>query len=243
MPKDFFDPVSLAIGAVLLQESVRMIFPGSRRLGILIGAVALLILSARVTVPLATAYIGGHSSAIDSRLFHGWELPPPKTFFSTTIFAAGSVAAIVEYLKDRRLRTHILQVVDDIQGFRFETDAKRPVLVRHPQTGQINLYQAQAVMEFQKRQHSGFIAKFRHPLDELATEIARTGISSTSEMAKKFIGTQDIRSVEGDLLEFADQVGEPNKALSWRIARSAFLLMILPTIIWTSWAVVIHANS
>jgi hypothetical protein len=117
------------------------------------------------------------------------------------------------------------------------------VLVRHPDTGKIKTHQVQAVLEYQKREHFGYLAKFRHRLFDLAQEIARSGLSTETDIIKTFMTTSDISSVERDLITFAEHIGQPKRTLTWRAARLALLAAILPILVWVVLAVVNHANS
>jgi hypothetical protein len=178
MSNAVFSGLSSSLGLVLLGAALPMIIPGSRRMGLLLGLIAVAVMTAPNTISLAESYVRFSSAALRSQLLGRLVLPAPLVFFPMTGVAAILTGITSIYLKNLALRDRIYGVVDEIQGFRFESDAKRPVLVRHPSTGKINVWQAQAAMNYQKRDRAEYLAKFRHSLAELAKEIAGRGLST-----------------------------------------------------------------
>jgi hypothetical protein len=191
---------------------------------------------------LVEPYTRIFSVALRNQLFYRLELPAPLVFFPVAGIVATLLGITSAYFKNNKLRDRISRLVDEIQGFRLESQGKRPVLVRNPSTGKINLWQAQAMMDYQKRDHAGYLAKFRYPLAELAKEIARYGLSTEKDLIAAFFGTQDISSVEKQLLSFAEQIGRPKRVIGWHAAKVASFLAVLVTITWALLVLASHAH-
>jgi hypothetical protein len=119
--------------------AIPVILPGSRRLGLLILAAAVVV-AIPIIKPFAEIYVGSHSAALKTQLLHRLVLPAPLIFFPVTGIAAMLGGITSEYLKNTRLRDRIYGIVDSIQRFRLKKDANRPILERHPSTGQIGVW-------------------------------------------------------------------------------------------------------
>jgi hypothetical protein len=244
MPNDVVVGLCLALGTVLLEAAIPMIIPGSRRMGLLLTLVAAFVMSAPVTGPLAASFIKSGALSLNKNDVAGiLHVPLPWIFFPILGLSAASMAFGSEYLKNRGLRYRVYRTMNDIQSFRLASEARRPVLIRHPTTGKINRYQAQAMLDYQNREHFGYLSKFRLSLYDLVKEIAAHRLGTENDLVAELIGTKNISSAERRLLTLAEQIGQPRRMISRHAIRVALLLVIPPTIIWALWAVVSHANS
>jgi hypothetical protein len=226
MPNDIFSPLFFALGFVLLGLALQMLIPGSRRMGWTLMLIAVVV----ITAPVTRAALTGQSP------FRFLVLPAPVVFFPVTGVAAALTGIISVYRNNRKLRNRIYGTINDIQGFRLESAANRPIPIREPSTGQINMRQAKMILDYQKREHAEFLFRFRLRLAELAEQTAKRTSSSEEDLITNFFGASDISLIERQLVALAEQIGQPVRAISWNAAFTALLVAILPMIVWTLWA-------
>lgn len=220
-----------------------MTFKNTFRTRSVLLVIAVAFMSAPVTGPLAASFVKSGALSLNRGDVAGiLHVPAPLIFFPVVGFLVISMAFGSEYLQNRGLRDRTCRLLDEIQGFRLESYGKRHVMFRNPSTGKTNMLQAQAIMDYQRREHAGYLSKFRHSLAELAKEIARHGLSTEAELLTAFFETRDISTVEKQLLSLAEQIGQPKRTISRHTAKVALLLTVLPTIIWALLALVSHAR-
>jgi hypothetical protein len=232
---DLAKGICIGVGLVVAQESIRMIFPDSRRMGLTLFTLAVVLLSAPITVPFVRSLFRPGSVRIDNYL----RAPSPKIFFPTVVFGAAFVGVFSQYWKDAALCGRLNGHAQEIEDFRLERAANASAQPFALSSGAELL----ASMGRRSQERAAYLWRFKKPLTQIAKEVAAHDLGDEKNLLESFLKPRDLESVEIYLRSLAKVIdGQPKKALlRWSALRTSGALVCFPTVIWIVWAILARA--
>jgi hypothetical protein len=225
--------ICLGVGLILAQESVRMIFPDSRRMGLRFLALAIMLISTPITIPLAASFFKP-VSIHDVRVENFLRLPSPKIFFPVVVLGAAFFGIVSVYRRDAALCGRLNELAEEIEDFRLERAANAPPMAVRvdPSHGLL------ASMGRRSQQRAAYLRRFKKRLTKAEKEIAARILSGESDLLEAFLDDRDLESVERYLTVFAKVISkEPKNVFGWAAIRTSGALVCFPTLIWIVWAI------